>query len=30
VQRIRGDDIVREALETVPTPKAEDVVRPSA
>jgi MoxR-like ATPase len=29
VQRIRGDDIVREALETVPTPKAEDVLRPS-
>jgi MoxR-like ATPase len=28
VQRIRGEDIVREALETVPTPAAEDVVRP--
>jgi MoxR-like ATPase len=28
VQRIRGDDIVRESLETVPTPPAEDV--PSA
>ncbi len=27
VQRIRGEDIVREALETVPTPAAEDVVR---
>src|SRR5919198_1118097 len=25
VQRIRGDDVVREALGTVPTPKAEDV-----
>jgi MoxR-like ATPase len=30
VQRIRGEDIVREALETVPTPAAEDVVRPRA
>jgi MoxR-like ATPase len=29
VQRIRGDEIVREALESVPTPKAEDVARPS-
>ena len=28
VQRIRGEDLVREALGTVPTPKAEDVVRP--
>ncbi|MBV8066051.1 MAG: MoxR family ATPase [Actinobacteria bacterium] len=25
VQRIRGEDVVREALETVPTPPAEDV-----
>jgi MoxR-like ATPase len=25
VQRIRGDDIVQEALESVPTPRAEDV-----
>jgi MoxR-like ATPase len=30
VQRIRGEDIVQEALETVPTPAAEDVVRPTA
>ena len=30
VQRIRGDEIVREALETVPTPAAEDVARPTA
>jgi MoxR-like ATPase len=30
VQRIRGEDVVREALETVPTPAAEDVVRPHA
>src|SRR5712691_8107441 len=30
VQRIRGEDIVRESLETVPTPKAEDVARPRA
>jgi MoxR-like ATPase len=30
VQRISGDHIVREALETVPTPPAEDVVRASA
>jgi MoxR-like ATPase len=29
VQRIRGDDVVRESLETVPTPPAEDV-RPAA
>jgi MoxR-like ATPase len=28
VQRIRGEDVVQEALETVPTPAAEDVVRP--
>jgi MoxR-like ATPase len=27
VQRIRGEDVVREALETVPTPAAEDAVR---
>jgi MoxR-like ATPase len=27
VQRIRGEDIVRESLETVPTPRAEDVAR---
>ena len=30
VQRIRGEDVVREALDSVPTPKAEDVVRPTA
>jgi MoxR-like ATPase len=30
VQRIRGEDVVREALESVPTPAAEDVVRPRA
>jgi MoxR-like ATPase len=30
VQRIRGEDVVRESLETVPTPAAEDVVRPRA
>jgi MoxR-like ATPase len=30
VQRISGDQIVREALATVPTPPAEDVVRASA
>ena len=30
VQRIRGEDVVRESLETVPTPAAEDVVRPTA
>jgi MoxR-like ATPase len=29
VQRIRGEDVVRESLETVPTPPAEDV-RPAA
>jgi MoxR-like ATPase len=29
VQRIRPEDIVREALDTVPTPPAEDLVRPS-
>jgi MoxR-like ATPase len=29
VQRIRGEDIVRETLETVPTPPAEDI-RPTA
>jgi MoxR-like ATPase len=28
VQRVRGEDIVRESLETVPTPAAEDVARP--
>jgi MoxR-like ATPase len=28
VQRIRGEEVVREALETVPTPAAEDVARP--
>jgi MoxR-like ATPase len=28
VQRIRPEDIVREALDTVPTPPAEDLVRP--
>jgi MoxR-like ATPase len=30
VQRIRGEDVVRESLDTVPTPAAEDVVRPHA
>ena len=30
VQRIRGEDVVREVLETVPTPPAEDVPRPRA
>jgi MoxR-like ATPase len=30
VQRIRGEDIVRESLDTVPTPPAEDVVAPPA
>ena len=30
VQRIRGEEVVREALETVPTPAAEDVARPTA
>ena len=29
VQRVRGEDVVREALETVPTPAAEDVLRAS-
>jgi MoxR-like ATPase len=28
VQRVRGEDIVRESLESVPTPAAEDVARP--
>jgi MoxR-like ATPase len=27
VQRVRGEDIVAEALETVPTPPAEDALR---
>ena len=27
VQRLRGEDVVREALETVPTPPAEDSLR---
>ena len=27
VQRLRGEDVVREALETVPTPPAEDALR---
>ncbi len=27
VQRIRGEDVVQEALESVPTPPAEDTVR---
>jgi MoxR-like ATPase len=30
VQRIRGEDIVRETLDTVPTPPAEDVPRAAA
>jgi MoxR-like ATPase len=30
VQRIRGDDVVREVLDTVPTPPAEDVRAPAA
>jgi MoxR-like ATPase len=30
VQRVSADDIVREALETVPTPAAEDALRPRA
>ena len=30
VQRVRRDDIVAEALETVPTPRAEDAVREAA
>jgi MoxR-like ATPase len=29
VQRIRGDEVVREVLETVPTPAAEDLARPA-
>jgi MoxR-like ATPase len=29
VQRIRGEDIVRETLDSVPTPPAEDVVAPA-
>ncbi len=29
VQRVSPEDVVREALETVPTPAAEDLVRPS-
>jgi len=27
VQRLRGEDVVEEALETVPTPPAEDRLR---
>jgi hypothetical protein len=27
VQRLRGEDVVADALETVPTPAAEDTVR---
>jgi len=27
VQRLRGEDVVAEVLETVPTPLAEDAVR---
>ncbi|MBA2475597.1 MAG: MoxR family ATPase [Actinobacteria bacterium] len=30
VQRIRGEDVVRESLESVPTPPAEDVEAPAA
>ena len=30
VQRVRPDDVVREALATVPTPAAEDLARPPA
>jgi MoxR-like ATPase len=30
VQRVRGEDVVAEALETVPTPAAEDAVRQAA
>ena len=30
VQRLRGEDVVAEALETVPTPPAEDAVRAAA
>ena len=29
VQRVRPEDVVRESLETVPTPAAEDVARPA-
>jgi MoxR-like ATPase len=29
VQRVRGEDVVQEALETVPTPPAEDALRPA-
>src|SRR6476659_1459571 len=29
VQRIRAEDVVRECLDTVPTPQAEDAVRPA-
>jgi MoxR-like ATPase len=30
VQRIRPEDVVRETLELVPTPPAEDLVRPAS
>jgi MoxR-like ATPase len=30
VQRIRAEDVVQECLDTVPTPSAEDAVRPQA
>ena len=30
VQRIRAEDVVSECLDTVPTPKAEDAVRPAS
>ncbi|HEY1365559.1 MAG TPA: MoxR family ATPase [Gaiellaceae bacterium] len=30
VQRVRGEDVVQEALETVPTPAAEDIARTEA
>jgi hypothetical protein len=30
VQRVLPDDVVREALATVPTPAAEDLARPPA
>src|SRR5206468_6082726 len=30
VQRVRGEDVVQEALETVPTPPAEDALRDTA
>jgi MoxR-like ATPase len=29
VQRIRAEDVVRDCLESVPTPRAEDAVRPA-